>query len=139
MSKGFCVQRIATLCYCSTTGLGSGRHRAAPIAKNPPTTKREKFVIFAKTGGINGVTGQASVHARGQSEWHQLMVTDNLDAGDRVKTAFDGRVEILLNPGSYLRVGADSEVELANNSLENLEVIRLLRARRSSRRLAATA
>jgi len=87
---------------------------------------REKFVISAKAGGINAVTGQASVHLKGESDWQQLMITDDLDAGDRVRTAYDGRVEILLNPGSYLRVGGNSEVELSNNSLANLEV-RLLR------------
>jgi uncharacterized membrane protein YgcG len=87
---------------------------------------REKFVISAKAGGINAVTGQASVHARGESDWQQLMITDDLNAGDRVRTAFDGRVEILLNPGSYLRVGGNSEIELADNSLANLEV-RLIR------------
>lgn len=83
---------------------------------------REKFVISAKAGGINAVTGQAKVHGKGDSDWQQLTVTDDLNAGDRVRTDFDGRVEILLNPGSYLRVGGDSEVELANNSLANLEV-----------------
>jgi FecR protein len=87
---------------------------------------REKFVISAKAGGINAVTGQAAMHAKGESDWQQLMITDDLQAGDRVRTALDGRVEILLNPGSYLRLGGDSEVELANNSLANLEV-RLLR------------
>jgi hypothetical protein len=50
------------------------------------------------------------------------MVTDDLRSGDRVRTDFDGRVEILLNPGSYLRVGGNSEVEMSNNSLENLEL-----------------
>ena len=87
---------------------------------------REKFVISAKAGGINAITGQASVHSRGEADWQQLMITDDLDAGDRVRTAYDGRVEILLNPGSYLRVGGNSEVELSNNALDNLEV-RLLR------------
>ena len=87
---------------------------------------REKFVISAKAGGINAITGQASVHARGETDWQQLSITDDLDAGDHVRTANDGRVEILLNPGSYLRLGGDSEVELSNNSLDNLEV-RLLR------------
>lgn len=87
---------------------------------------REKFVISAKAGGINAITGQADVHPRGESDWQQLSITDDLDAGDRVRTANDGRVEILLNPGSYLRVGGDSEVELSNNTLANLEV-RLLR------------
>jgi hypothetical protein len=83
---------------------------------------REKFVISAKAGGINAITGQASIHGRGESDWQQLMITDDLQAGDRVRTDSDGRVEILLNPGSYLRVGGDSEVELADNSLANLEV-----------------
>ena len=87
---------------------------------------REKFVISAKAGGINAVTGDARVHAKGDSDWQQLEITDDLNAGDRVRTAYDGRVEILLNPGSYLRVGGNSEVELANNSLENIE-LRLLR------------
>src|SRR5215216_4432216 len=87
---------------------------------------REKFVISAKAGGINAITGQADVHPKGESEWQQLSITDDLDSGDRVRTAIDGRIEILLNPGSYLRVGGDSEVELLNNTLANLEV-RLLR------------
>ena len=87
---------------------------------------REKFVISAKAGGINAITGEAGVHSRGESDWQQLMITDDLNAGDSVRTAYDGRVEILLNPGSYLRVGGDSEVELSNNTLSNLEV-RLVR------------
>src|SRR5215217_2439042 len=87
---------------------------------------REKFVISAKAGGINAITGEASVHSKGESDWQQLSITDDLNAGDRVRTAYDARVEILLNPGSYLRVGGDSEVELSNNTLSNLEV-RLLR------------
>ena len=88
---------------------------------------REKFVISAKAGGINAITGGATVSSRGgNSGWEQLMITDDLNSGDRVRTAFDGRVEILLNPGSYLRLGGNSEVELLDNSLANLEV-RLLR------------
>jgi hypothetical protein len=102
---------IAFMLYCSFIGLAQNR---------------EKFVISAKAGGINAVTGEASVHSKGESDWQRLMITDDLQAGDRVRTAYDGRVEILLNPGSYLRVGGDSEVELSDNSLSNLEV-KLLR------------
>ena len=96
------------------------------LAVTSVAQNREKFVISAKAGGINAITGQASMHGRGEVDWQQLMITDDLQAGDRVRTANDGRVEILLNPGSYLRVGGDSEVELSNNSLSNLE-FRLLR------------
>lgn len=83
---------------------------------------RDRFVISAKAGGINAITGQATVRGKSDSGWQQLMITDDLNAGDRVRTGYDGRVEILLNPGSYLRVGSDSEVELSDNSLANLEV-----------------
>jgi hypothetical protein len=82
---------------------------------------REKYVISAKAGGINAITGQATVVGKGDSDWQTLMITDDLRAGDRVRTDFDGRVEILLNPGSYLRVGGNSEMEMSNNSLDNLE------------------
>ena len=34
---------------------------------------REKFVISAKAGGINAITGEASVHSRGESDWQQLI------------------------------------------------------------------
>jgi ferric-dicitrate binding protein FerR (iron transport regulator) len=83
---------------------------------------REKLVISAKAGGVNAVTGRASMRSHGNTEWQQLTIKEDLEAGDVVKTGSDGRVEMLLNPGSYLRVGENSEFELADNSLENLEV-----------------
>jgi hypothetical protein len=87
---------------------------------------REKFVISARAGGVNAVTGRASMRPHGNAEWQQLTIKEDLEAGDVVKTGLDGRVEMLLNPGSYLRVGENSEFELADNSLDNLEV-RLVR------------
>jgi len=87
---------------------------------------REKFVISARAGGVNAVTGRATVRGRGTAEWQQLMITEDLERGDVVKTGHDGRVEVLLNPGSFMRIAENSEFELSNNSLENLEV-RLVR------------
>jgi len=87
---------------------------------------REKFVISARAGGVNAVTGRASMRPHGNAEWQQLTIKEDLEAGDVVKTGLDGRVEMLLNPGSYMRVGENSEFELADNSLDNLEV-RLIR------------
>src|SRR5258705_695164 len=86
------------------------------------TQNREKFVISAKAGGVNAVTGRASMLPHGNGEWRQLTIREDLEAGDLVKTEVDGRVEMLLNPGSYLRVGENSEFELSDNSLENLEL-----------------
>lgn len=89
-------------------------------------SSRDKFVISAKAGGVNAVTGRATMRAHGESEWQQLTIKEDLEAGDIVRTSNDGRVEMLLNPGSYLRIGENSEVELSDNSLQNLEV-RLIR------------
>lgn len=89
-------------------------------------SSRNKFVISAKAGGVNAVTGRATMRAHGASEWQQLTIKEDLEAGDIVKTGSDGRVEMLLNPGSYLRIGENSEVELSDNSLQSLEV-RLMR------------
>ncbi|MDQ5846391.1 MAG: FecR family protein [Acidobacteriota bacterium] len=87
---------------------------------------RSTFVISARAGGVNAVTGRAAVRAHGNAEWQQLTIREDLQTGDMVKTGADGRVEMLLNPGSFLRIGENSEFELANNSLENLE-LRLIR------------
>jgi hypothetical protein len=83
---------------------------------------REKFVISAKAGGVNAISGRAEVRSKYGDEWQLLSITDNLKTGDVIKTGADGRIEMLLNPGSYLRIAEDSEFELTDDSLENLEV-----------------
>lgn len=95
------------------------------VSLNGYAQEREKFVISARAGGVNAVTGRAMLAHR-NSEWQVLTIKEDLETGDVVKTGVDGRVEMLLNPGSYLRIGEDSEFELTDNSLENLEV-RLVR------------
>ncbi|HEY8186275.1 MAG TPA: FecR family protein [Pyrinomonadaceae bacterium] len=91
-----------------------------PLTGN--TQNREKFVISARAGGVNAVTGRATLRPHGNAEWRLLTIKEDLETGDLVRTGVDGRVEMLLNPGSYLRIGEDSEFELADNSLENLEL-----------------
>jgi hypothetical protein len=81
---------------------------------------REKYVISAKAGGINAVAGHVTVTRAGKSQL--LTSQDNLNAGDLVSTGAASQVEVLLNPGSYLRVGENSTFELADNSLANLWV-----------------
>ena len=42
--------------------------------------------------------------------------------GDELRTGTDGRVEILLNPGYYVRLGSDSQARLTNLTPENLKI-----------------
>jgi hypothetical protein len=87
---------------------------------------REKFVISAKAGGVNLVNGNVTIQRQGKHSQEALTNNDNLETGDTVTTGMGGRVEVLLNPGTYLRVDENSEFEFTNGSLENLRV-KLLR------------
>ena len=66
----------------------------SPLIGN--SQNRERFVISAKAGGINAVTGRASVHGKGTSEWQHLTIKRPRPVC--VKTGRDGPVEMLLIP-----------------------------------------
>lgn len=83
---------------------------------------RDARLISARAGGVNHVAGGVGVKSQGAAAWTTLTTEQNLDSGDVVRTGADGRVEVLLNPGSYLRIGENAEFELADASLDNLRV-----------------
>lgn len=95
---------------------------AAGMTSAAEAQTRDKYLISAKAGGVNVVTGNVTVIRKGAKGQQPLMDQDNLESGDVVTTGVDGRVEVLLNPGSYLRVAENSAFELADTSLEGLRV-----------------
>ncbi|HEX8746279.1 MAG TPA: FecR family protein [Pyrinomonadaceae bacterium] len=99
---------------------------AAGMTSGAYAQTRDKYLISAKAGGVNLVSGNATVVRKGKSRQQALTDQDNLESGDVVTTGAGARVEVLLNPGSYLRVAENSEFELIDTSLEGLR-IRLLK------------
>lgn len=86
---------------------------------------RERFGISAKAGGVNTVVGHVMVKREGQKP--QLLTNkDNLAAGETVMSGSQSNAEVLLNPGSYFRLGENSEFQFADISLDHLE-LRLVR------------
>ena len=83
---------------------------------------REQYVISAKAGGVNSLSGDVLLKRRGQAEWRSVTDQDDVDSGDAVRTGGNGRLEMLLNPGSYLRLAENTEFELTNASLDMLQV-----------------
>jgi hypothetical protein len=79
------------------------------------------YVISAKAGGVNYVDGRVAV-ARENARSSYLIKGDSIEIGDKVSTGADGRAEILLNPGSYVRLDKNSEFEFVTTTLDNLEV-----------------
>lgn len=80
----------------------------------------EKYVISARAGGVNYVSGDVKINRSGRSS--SLNEGDEIETGELLSTGASSRAEILLNPGSYMRVDANSSVELAETSLDDLKV-----------------
>ena len=68
-----------------------------------------QYVVYTKAGYVNHVEGAVNVKA-----------TDNVPAGAPIKTGSGGFAEILLNPGSYLRLGENSEAVLDGIELTHI-------------------
>jgi len=82
---------------------------------------RERFMISAKAGGVNTVVGRVMVTRQGQAP-QLLSSSDELMSKDVVTTGSTANAEILLNPGSYLRLAQDSEFQFEDISLDHLKL-----------------
>lgn len=93
------------------------------VAQNtaPRSAAGDKWVISAKAGGVNHIQGTVNVE-RESGRSGLLLKGDNVEVGDKVTTTDNGRVEILLNPGSYLRVAENTSFEFKTTSLEDLQL-----------------
>lgn len=83
---------------------------------------REKYTISATAGGINLISGKVTLQRKGVIHSQPLTAKDDFETGDVIRTGADGRLEVLLNPGSYMRVAEDSEFALTDASLESLRL-----------------
>lgn len=80
-----------------------------------------KYVISAEAGGVNYVEGKVVVQRDDETSGY-LLKGDEVNIGEVVETAADGKAEILLNPGSYARLGGNTSFEFLDNSLEDLQL-----------------
>jgi FecR protein len=90
------------------------------VAQDASAQTRDLRLISARAGGINFVAGEVSLTRAGTDYATALTMKDDLREGDLVKTGANGRVEVLLSPGSYLRVGENAEFTMADESLDRL-------------------
>ncbi|MEQ1923981.1 MAG: FecR domain-containing protein, partial [Pyrinomonadaceae bacterium] len=94
---------------------------AGVFAQQRGVPAADKYKISASAGMINYSEGLTSVtHPDGTAG--TLIIGDSLKAGDRVVTSEGGMAEVLLNPGSYLRLGGESEFSFRSTSLDDLRL-----------------
>jgi hypothetical protein len=79
------------------------------------------YVVSAKAGGVNYIEGKVTV-ARKFGKSGYLLRGDTLEIGDRVSTGADEKAEILLNPGSFVRLAENSSFEFTTTSFEDLQL-----------------
>ena len=91
------------------------------FASSISAQNRERFGISAKAGGVNAVSGHVMVKREGQAP-QLLTAQDDLISGDVVTTGSSSQAEILLNPGTYLRLAENTEFVMVNTSLDGLKV-----------------
>lgn len=76
-----------------------------------------QYIISARAGLVNYTTGPVRYASSDDQDWREVPSHFQLDEGDRLKTEAWGKAEILLSPGSYLRIANGAEVRLLQGSL----------------------
>lgn len=89
------------------------------LAMSVPAQAQQDNAKTAVPGAINYVEGQASIENEGLSS--ASVGTVQLQPG-QILTTQNGKVEVLLTPGVFLRVGSDSSVKMISPDLTNTEV-----------------
>ncbi len=101
------------------------------------------YFISAKAGMINYVEGRPKVSHGEIPELSRVFPRHQLVEGDLLQTGEDERVEILFNPGTYLRVAENSRVRVLTTGFQDMRfalekgtaILELLSLRRKVHRL----
>jgi len=81
----------------------------------------DKWLISARAGGVNFVDGDVRI-VRSSGISGRLLKGDSVEIGDRVTTSKDGKAEILLNPGSFIRIAGDTAFQFLTTNLDDLQL-----------------
>lgn len=86
-------------------------------------TASAQHLISTKAGFVNRVDGKVWIHRAGNQddERGRASLGTQMRNGDTLSTAQGAYAEILLNPGSYLRLSEKGEVRAVNTSLQQVE------------------
>jgi hypothetical protein len=87
--------------------------------------EKRRMVVSVRAGEVNLVEGDVSVksgNSKSDQDWSLLVPGDVVKEGDAVKTGPGSRAEVLLNPGSYLRLSENSEFKFDSTSIDSIKI-----------------
>jgi len=79
---------------------------------SPPTAPAKRMVAKGSRAVVTFVEGQAQMTSAGGDNWRKLQVNALLQPGDKVRVLENGRLELVLDNRSVLRLAANSTLEL---------------------------
>jgi len=81
-----------------------------------------QYLVSAKAGFVNRADGQVDIQRADNEDGTRgrASLGTQMKVGDRLITAANSRAEILLNPGSYLRMNGNTEVVAVNTMLDEM-------------------
>jgi hypothetical protein len=92
------------------------------VAMGSITSINAQYLISSKAGFVNRVDGRVFIERQenANSERGRASLGTQMKDGDLLATAVESRAEVLLNPGSYIRLGEQTEVRAVNTSLSEM-------------------
>lgn len=118
---------FTTFLAVSLLGAGFADPTLAQSVKQDKKENREAaaasslYVISAKAGAVNYISGKVAIN-RNTAKSGYLVKGDTIEKGERVRTGNDGKAEILLNPGSYVRLSENADFKFNSTSLDDLQI-----------------
>jgi FecR protein len=118
---------VTTFLAVGLIGAGFAGQSVAQTVKQDKRENREAaaasslYVISAKAGAVNFVSGKVAIDRRNAKSGY-LVKGDTVEKGERVRTGGDGKAEILLNPGSYVRLSENANFRFNSTSLDDLQI-----------------
>jgi uncharacterized membrane protein YgcG len=93
---------------------------AVMLVAGTHTTASAQYVVSARAGLVNYTSGSVTYSTSADPSWREVPSRLQLEEGDRIRTDERGRAEILLNPGSYLRISRGAELILHRTGLTRI-------------------
>ena len=93
------------------------------LASLAGVTAEAQYLISSKAGFVNRVEGQVSLtHPdRADAAPQNAAFGAQMQDGDQLSTAAGAKAEVLLNPGSYLRINQNSEIRAVGTGLDQIQ------------------
>lgn len=115
INKIWCAALVGVI-FAATIAAQTERRNGAP-------EREQIYIVSAKAGGVNYAAGAVRViRAAGLGQTQILAKGDELNDRDKLTLGATGKTEILLNPGSFLRLAENTELEFTNTDLESLKL-----------------